>query len=59
MWYLSFPGTATRAKGRRVRLGRMAPDLYDIDMLIELAARADPGFSSSPAIEGCVYSLYS
>ncbi len=28
-------------------------------MLIDLAARADPGFNFSPAIEGEVYSQYS
>ena len=39
--------------------GEWCPELYDIDMLIGLAARADPGFSFSPAIEGDVYSQYS
>ena len=39
--------------------GEWCPDIFDIDMLIDLAARADPGFNFSPAIEGEVYSQYS
>ena len=39
--------------------GEWCPDLEDVDMLIDLAARADPGFDFRPAIEGDVYSQYS
>ena len=39
--------------------GEWCPDIFDIDMLIDLAARADPGFNFRPAIEGEVYSQYS
>ena len=35
------------------------PDIFDIDMLIDLAARADSGFNFNPAVEGEVYSQYS
>ena len=39
--------------------GEWCPDLEDVDMLIDLAARADPGFEFRPAIQGDVYSQYS
>ena len=39
--------------------GEWCPDIEDIDMLIAIAARADPGFRFAPAIEGDVYSQYS
>ena len=39
--------------------GEWCPDIEDVDMLIALAARADPGFEFRPAIEGDVYSQYS
>ena len=38
--------------------GEWCPDLEDVDMLIDLAARADPGFDFRPAIAGDVYSQY-
>ena len=39
--------------------GEWCPDIEDVDMLIALAARADPGFEFRPAIAGDVYSQYS
>ena len=39
--------------------GEWCPDIEDVDMLIDLAARADPEFDFRPAIEGDVYSQYS
>ena len=39
--------------------GEWCPDIEDVDMLIDLAARADPGFDFCTAIEGDVYSQYS
>ena len=38
--------------------GEWCPDIEDVDMLIDLAARADPGFDFRPAIAGDVYSQY-
>ena len=38
--------------------GEWCPDLEDVDMLIDLGARADPGFDFRPAIAGDVYSQY-
>ena len=39
--------------------GEWCPDIEDVDMLIDLGSRADPGFAFRPAIEGDVYSQYS
>ena len=39
--------------------GEWCPDIEDVDMLIDLAARADPEFDFRPTIEGDVYSQYS
>ena len=39
--------------------GEWCPDLEDVDMLIDLGSRADPGFDFCPAIQGDVYSQYS
>ena len=39
--------------------GEWCPDIEDVDMLIALAARADPEFDFRPTIEGDVYSQYS
>lgn len=39
--------------------GEWCPDVYDIGMLIDFAARADVAFTFRPAIDGDVYSQYS
>ena len=39
--------------------GEWCPDVEDIGMLIDLAARADPAFTFRPEIDGDVYSQYS